>query len=60
MGKRSGIPHRDEELKKLDSKQLRADLNSSRSRLNIAPSAKMAKLWQKRIDWLEAEIARRD
>jgi len=60
MGKRSGVPHRDDELEKLDLGELHAELESSRARGGIAPSAKMKKLWDKRVHWLEAEIARRD
>lgn len=57
MGKRSGVPHRDEELDKLSGEELRSELAQSRSRLSIAPSAKMAKQWQKRIHWLERALA---
>jgi hypothetical protein len=59
MGKRSGVPHRDDELEKLSGEQLQADLDRSRSRLTISTSAKTAKQWHKRIHWIEAEIARR-
>jgi hypothetical protein len=60
MGKRSGVPHRDEELAKLDYQELQAELDRSRVGLSIAPSAKMAKEWHKRIQWLESALARRD
>jgi hypothetical protein len=60
MGKRSGVPHRDDELHKLSSADLRAELDRSRVRLSIAPSAKMAKQWHKRIHWLESALAARD
>lgn len=60
MGKRSGVPHRDDELDRLGIGELEAELDRSRSRQRIAPSLKMAKLWDKRIHWLQAAIARRD
>ena len=60
MGKRSGVPHRDDELAKLSEKELEAELARSRLRLTTTPSAKMAKQWRKRIHWLEAELANRD
>jgi hypothetical protein len=59
MGKRSGVPHRDDELEKLSCEQLRAELEQSRVGLSIAPSAKMAKLHRKRIHWLESALAQR-
>jgi hypothetical protein len=59
MGKRSGIPYRNDELEKLTSAQLEAELHRSRMRLTVAGSAKMAKQWQKRIHWLEAALATR-
>ena len=58
MGKRSGVPHTDDELERLTGDDLQAELERSRSRLTIAPSAKMAKQWQKRIQWLEAATGR--
>ncbi|MXO66370.1 hypothetical protein GRI91_11430 [Altererythrobacter endophyticus] len=60
MGKRSGVPHRDDELDKLSSDELRSELARSRTRLSIAPSTKMAKLSQKRIHWLESALAVRE
>lgn len=60
MGKRSGFPHRDDELEKLSFAGLQSELARLRNGLKFAPSAKMAKLWQKQIHWIEAEIARRD
>ena len=60
MGKRSGFPHRDEELDKLNSTELRAELERCRTGLRFAPSAKMAKGWNKRIHWLESAIAQRE
>jgi hypothetical protein len=60
MGKRSGVPHRDGELEKLSREELLAELERSRVRLSIAPSAKMAKQWHKRIHWLESALAQRD
>jgi hypothetical protein len=60
MGKRSGVPHRDDELEKLSRDELDAELKRSRTRLSISPSAKMAKRWHKRIHWIESAIAQRD
>jgi hypothetical protein len=60
MGKRSGIPHRDAELQALSREQLAAELRRSQSGLAIAPSARIAKDWQKRIHWLEKAITSRD
>jgi hypothetical protein len=59
MGKRSGVPHTDDELERLSKDELQVELGRSRSRLTIAPSAKVAKQWHKRIHWLEAAIERR-
>jgi len=60
MGKRSGVPHRDDELDKLSNVDLQEELARSRSRLRIAASTKMAKQWQKRIHWLESTLAARE
>jgi hypothetical protein len=60
MGKRSGVPHRDDELEKLSPGDLAAELERSRVRLSIAASAKMAKQWRKRIHWLEGALAQRN
>jgi hypothetical protein len=60
MGKRSGVPHRDDELEHLSRKELQAELERSRVRLSIAGSAKMAKQWHKRTHWPEAAIAKRN
>jgi hypothetical protein len=60
MGKRSGVPHRDDELATLSRQELEAELQRSRVRLTIAGSAKMAKRWHKRIHWLESALAQRD
>jgi hypothetical protein len=60
MGKRSGVPHRDDELEKLSHQELVAELERSRTRLTIAGSAKTAKQWSKRIHWLETALAKRD
>jgi hypothetical protein len=60
MGKRSGVPHRDDELEKLSVEELRVELDRSRNGLSIAPSAKMAKQWHKRIHWIECALAQRD
>jgi hypothetical protein len=59
MGKRSGVPHRDDELAKLSRLELDAELRRSRIRLRIAPSAESAKEWQKRIHWLKTALDRR-
>lgn len=59
MGKRSGVPHRDEELAELSLEQLAAEIARARMRLRISTSAKESKAWHKRIHWLEAEVARR-
>jgi hypothetical protein len=60
MGKRSRVPHRDDELEKLSREELEAELERSRTRLSIALSAKMAKQWRKRIHWLESALAQPD
>jgi hypothetical protein len=60
VGKRSGIPHRDDELAALPLAELEAEIARSRMRLTIAAGAKQAKAWRKRLHWLEAERARRD
>jgi hypothetical protein len=49
MGKRSGVPRRDEELEQLTPDELQAELERSRGRLAIAGSPKVAKEWHKRI-----------
>jgi len=59
MGKRSAIPHRDDELDKLSNEELLSEIERSRMRLSIAPSAKMSKQWHKRIHWLESALANR-
>ena len=59
MGKRSGVPHTDQELEKLTSAELEVELRRARVRLTIAGSAKSAKQWHKRIHWLEAAVANR-
>jgi hypothetical protein len=60
MGKRSGVPHRDDELSNLSNEELRSELSRSRGRLNIARSAKLAKQWHKRIHRLETALAARE
>jgi hypothetical protein len=60
MGKRSGVPHRDDELQALSREELEAELERSRLGLRIAPLARLAKQWNKRIHWLESELAARD
>ena len=59
MGKRSGFPHQESELTGLSGEDLLAELRRLRVGLRISPSAKMSKLWQKRIHRLEAELLRR-
>jgi hypothetical protein len=59
MGKRSGVPHTDDELERLSVEELQAELARSHLRLNTAPSVKVGKQWHKRIHWLEAALARR-
>ena len=60
MGKRSGVPHTDDELEKLSRDELQAELQHSKVRLTIAANAKTAKKWHKRIHWLEGALAKRD
>jgi hypothetical protein len=59
MGKRSGVPHRDEELADLSDEQLAEELSRAKIRLRISVSAKQAKAWRKRIHWLESSLANR-
>ena len=59
MGKRSGVPHTDEELERLTVDDLEAELRRVRVRLTIPGSAKTAKQLHKRIHWLEATLAKR-
>ncbi|RST31883.1 hypothetical protein HMF7854_14325 [Sphingomonas ginkgonis] len=59
MGKRSGVPHTDEELAALSLEELQTELQRSRMRLSIPQSTKMSKQWHKRIHWLESAIAKR-
>ena len=58
MGKRSGVPHRDDELATLTPESLVAEVARCRARLGIARSAKIAKQWRKRLHRLEAAQAR--
>ncbi|WP_459788116.1 hypothetical protein [Alteriqipengyuania sp. 357] len=60
MGKRSGVPHRDDELHKLSNDELKSELERSRRRLSVAPSTKMAKQWQKRIHWRQSALVARE
>jgi hypothetical protein len=60
MGRRSGVPHRDDELEKFGRRELEVELERSRVRLGIAGSATDAKQWRKRIHWLERALSRRD
>ena len=59
MGKRSGVPHRDDELAKLSVAEIDGEIARANARLSTAVSAKRAKDWHKRIHWLEAEKTRR-
>lgn len=58
MGKRSGVPHRDDELAALTREALAREIARCRTRLGIDRSAKMAKQWRKRIHRLESAQAR--
>lgn len=58
MGKRSGVPHRDDELAALSPEALAKEIARCRSRLSYASSAKMAKQWRKHIHRLESAQAR--
>lgn len=60
MGKRSGVPHRDDELDRPTVDQVKSELANARMRLSYSPSAKASKGWHKRIHWLEAALARRE
>ena len=60
MGKRSGVPHRDDELAALSEEQVQAEIDRAKMRLRISGSAKQAKSWRQRIHWLESERCRRD
>jgi hypothetical protein len=60
MGKRSGVPHRDDELAGLSRAQLEAELARARVRLSVPNSAKMTKVAQKQVYWLESALASRD
>lgn len=59
MGKRSGVPHTDDELEQPTTAELAGEIERAKIRLKIAPSAKTAKQWEKRIHWLEASVANR-
>lgn len=54
MGKRTGVPHRNDELAALTAEALAAEIARCRIRLGIAASAKTAKQWRKRLHWLES------
>jgi hypothetical protein len=54
MGKRSGVPHRNEELARLTPTELEAEIDRCRVRLGIAMNAKQRKAWLKRLHWLES------
>jgi hypothetical protein len=59
MGKRSGVAHRDDELDLLSTDELADEIEWAKTRLKIAPSAKTACQWKKRIHWLEAAMTKR-
>ena len=59
MGKRSGVPHRDNELAALSDAQIGGEIERCHTRLRVPASARVTRQWQKRIHWLEAELARR-
>lgn len=58
IGKRSGVPHRDDELAALTPEALAAEIARCRTRLGIAGSAKTAKQCRKRLHWFESAQAR--
>jgi hypothetical protein len=58
MGKRSGVPHREDELAALTPEALAAEIRRCRIRLGISTSAKQAKAWRKQLHWLESAQAR--
>ncbi len=60
MGKRSGVPHREDELAALWPQELEAELARWRTGLAIAAGARQAKAWRKRLHWLESEQRRRE
>jgi len=53
LGKRSGVPHRGDELAALTPEALAAEIARCRARLSIAPSPKTAKQWRKGLHRLE-------
>jgi len=57
MGRRSGVPHRDEELARLTPEALQAEVARCRTRLAIAGGAKQAKEWRRRLHWLEVALS---
>jgi hypothetical protein len=59
MGKRSGVPHRDEELAALSDADIGSEIARCRTRLRISRSAREAKAWRKRMHWLEQALANR-
>jgi hypothetical protein len=58
MGKRSGVPHRDDELAALTAEALAGEIERCRMRLEDARGGKVAKQWRKRLHWLESAQAR--
>lgn len=59
MGKRSGIPHRDEELALLSQAEIEGFIRWAQTRLPFVDTTTARKALQKHIHWLEAELARR-
>ena len=60
MGKRSGVPHRADELSAMRAEDVAAEIERCRSRLRISTSAKQAKQWRKRLHWLEKSLGNRE
>jgi hypothetical protein len=60
MGKRSGVPHRSDELNAMRPEDVAAEIETCRSRLRFATSASQAKHWRKRLHWLEKSLQNRD
>jgi hypothetical protein len=54
MGRRSGVPHRDEELAGMTDDEIAAEI--WRSRIGLSKGSKQ---WKKRLHWLEAVLINR-
>ncbi len=52
MGKRSGVLNHEADVLKLTIEELDREIARCVTRVKISPSAKMTKLFQKRIHWL--------